>query len=1058
MSEEQHNSPLSVSILNKAEIGGNFSGNVIGINRGVINYFSQKRKLFTTTELIEYLENVFWQRLKQDNFLQEALKYYIWPDVLLSYNSSERLPLLEYLFGSPEKPGFLDSKNALFLQGIPGSGKSLTLYYLAKCIWHARRSQTRDIEESLKKDFNLKKIDERLDTFKSYVPLLVDLKNLQKAPKNFLSWIFEKQYKFEPEEIAILKKEVPFLILLDAYDELKGEAKKGNIWQDNHLIRSEWHHKTTLIVTCRTQSDAELSHYKLCFSHFFPATPPHILCQERWLAPFDVTKINTYIERVIPLDAQRKEIQKVFNDFPAVHELVTSPLLLYMFLEMFSEIHAQIIKKYRQSINRTMIYEIFISKWFEREAKKLHGNKPDIINIAIEFREFAQELAFQMFEYNVLEVVFKQPSGKPRGRQARNVVNPWDKFFSSTNRVITEKRNASPLRYVANQYSFYHKSFLEYLVASHLYYVDLELEESEKNFDENVLTSIEKNDINKRLLTCEPEILMFLAEILQDNSQQIKLEEKIERLFKIIEKSKEHLRVAVAAANAITILNKVGVCFLEKNLDDIHIPGADLSHATFENTSLRNANLSGANLSNVVIKDVNLINANLQGVVAVGGRGVWIDTLLDNVDFRQARFMGVYFKDIKFSKIKNVELLGCIFRDVSFENIINCRILGGGLNNVNFGHWMNGELVGLLLYSSSPKADKFAASGSGSFSNVIKIYCFDKTYLLEEKDSDTFIMGIEWYSNDLLVSVSENKTIYLWDLENLESLTELGEKIPLRVCYRNKGVLQVQNLEKLANYYRIAANQGFAGAQFVLGLCYQNGEGVKNDLVKAKEYYQLAADQGHVLAQFALKVWDGDDAMKKNLIIKYYEDIDWFLPTELLFNKLATNELDQQKDELVLLKLLKDLTNIASTVKRVHALEALMKLGRKDEMIIQELLKNLNDPISWVRESTRAALAKLGYKDIEVQSSLASLDKTTSKGFGAEKLGGELVNKDRVVPSDDLQTETTTTAMTCKATSSVYSSPISQPTRIISANTATPTTTAATIDPNITSTNLPEPY
>jgi len=42
-----------------------------------------------------------------------------------------------------------------------------------------------------------------------------------------------------------------------------------------------------------------------------------------------------------------------------------------------------------------------------------------------------------------------------------------------------------------------------------------------------------------------------------------------------------------------------------------------------------------------------------------------------------------------------------------------------------------------------------------------------------------------------------------------------------------------------------AANQQYAEAQFSLGKCYYNGEGVKQNLKKAKEYFELAAEQGY---------------------------------------------------------------------------------------------------------------------------------------------------------------------------------------------------------------------
>jgi hypothetical protein len=50
------------------------------------------------------------------------------------------------------------------------------------------------------------------------------------------------------------------------------------------------------------------------------------------------------------------------------------------------------------------------------------------------------------------------------------------------------------------------------------------------------------------------------------------------------------------------------------------------------------------------------------------------------------------------------------------------------------------------------------------------------------------------------------------------------------------------------------ADQGDAGAQLNLGLCYDNGRGVERDPVKAAEWYRKAADQGNADAQVNLGV------------------------------------------------------------------------------------------------------------------------------------------------------------------------------------------------------------
>ena len=70
----------------------------------------------------------------------------------------------------------------------------------------------------------------------------------------------------------------------------------------------------------------------------------------------------------------------------------------------------------------------------------------------------------------------------------------------------------------------------------------------------------------------------------------------------------------------------------------------------------------------------------------------------------------------------------------------------------------------------------------------------------------------------------------------------------LGVCYDyGKGVSQDHN--EAVKWYRKAAEQGHATAQNNLGYCYKNGHGVAQDYNEAIKWYKKAAEQGHAYAQ-----------------------------------------------------------------------------------------------------------------------------------------------------------------------------------------------------------------
>jgi TPR repeat protein len=80
---------------------------------------------------------------------------------------------------------------------------------------------------------------------------------------------------------------------------------------------------------------------------------------------------------------------------------------------------------------------------------------------------------------------------------------------------------------------------------------------------------------------------------------------------------------------------------------------------------------------------------------------------------------------------------------------------------------------------------------------------------------------------------------------------DAGAQCNLGVCYeRGQGVRE--DAEKAVEWYRKAAAQGDADAQFNLALCYANGEGVSKDAEKAVEWYRKAAALGQAQAQFNL--------------------------------------------------------------------------------------------------------------------------------------------------------------------------------------------------------------
>ncbi len=82
-----------------------------------------------------------------------------------------------------------------------------------------------------------------------------------------------------------------------------------------------------------------------------------------------------------------------------------------------------------------------------------------------------------------------------------------------------------------------------------------------------------------------------------------------------------------------------------------------------------------------------------------------------------------------------------------------------------------------------------------------------------------------------------------------------------------------QEYEQAVEYFRKAAEQGHTDAQFYLGYCYENGQGVAQDYMEAVKWYKKAAEQGDADAQFNLGVcYDNGRGVAQD----YKEAVKWY--------------------------------------------------------------------------------------------------------------------------------------------------------------------------------------
>ena len=107
-----------------------------------------------------------------------------------------------------------------------------------------------------------------------------------------------------------------------------------------------------------------------------------------------------------------------------------------------------------------------------------------------------------------------------------------------------------------------------------------------------------------------------------------------------------------------------------------------------------------------------------------------------------------------------------------------------------------------------------------------------------------------------------------------------------------------QDYKEAVKWYRLSAEKGDSHAQYNLGICHSNGDGVTQDYKEAVKWYRLSAGQDNCDSQFALGIHYqiGTGVDKDNI-----EALNWFIRALVThpdkdkvmakINKLMTNEI-----------------------------------------------------------------------------------------------------------------------------------------------------------------------
>jgi tetratricopeptide (TPR) repeat protein len=149
-----------------------------------------------------------------------------------------------------------------------------------------------------------------------------------------------------------------------------------------------------------------------------------------------------------------------------------------------------------------------------------------------------------------------------------------------------------------------------------------------------------------------------------------------------------------------------------------------------------------------------------------------------------------------------------------------------------------------------------------------------------------------------------------------------------------------QDYAEAVKWYCKAAEQGYAKAQYNLGCCFANDNGVLQDLTEAVKWFRKSAEQGHADAQYALgKYYYYGHGVNQNTT----EAVKWWKKAAELGNAKAQYDLNLYKEqekkrfEPILKALCRGITSYNTAPYECSSFRSLLNKVRETEMRYDEI-------------------------------------------------------------------------------------------------------------------------
>ncbi|KAF9200941.1 hypothetical protein BGZ49_008839 [Haplosporangium sp. Z 27] len=592
------------------------------------------------------------------------------------------------------------------------------------------------------------------------IPLYIHLPAIEKPEHDLIAKQLAREH-FNKDQIKEMRQ-CDFILICDGYDESK---QSNNLYRTNQFNKpGQW--RAQMVVSCRTEY-IDLDYLESFHPEDRSRNNSSTQFQEAVIAPFSINQIKDYISQYVSVEQRPWDLEKylqIFKDNPQLFELVKSPILLALSMEVLPSMVSSGQELNSASITRLSIYDQFVDLRLNHGKTRLRTKTLSEQESKILRRLAKDDLKQQAVKFlkDMSVSVFEKQNGNPQVEYLYfRDKGTWKEDYFSDREEAQFLRELCPLSNNGNTYRFIHRSMMEYGVARSVFESNestSDLEQSSRQLRRGSVDSISSVEsqlslkkvavnpgkslvdtpLGRNILVDEPSILQFL----EGKAQQSPIFK--DQLFAVIEQSKTEKAASKAAANAITILIRIGVRFNEVDLRGIQIPRADLTGGEFDSAQLQGADLRRVNLSN---------------------------TWLSRADLSGARMGGVQFGELPYLKFSDRSLTCAYSKDE--------KLLASGVNGDC------GLFACIKVYSTS------------TWEEVVTLTC-----------NSEMVFSISFSPNaNHIASCFEKKAIQIWEVETGACFKVLGSPsdLAMSVIYspggdhiasgRRDGTVQLWNVE-----------------------------------------------------------------------------------------------------------------------------------------------------------------------------------------------------------------------------------------------------------------------